>query len=73
MMKNRFLAAFALSGLVAMAACSSGEDEAAEVNVDATEQVGAPVTPAPVVTDTFAQPAIVDTAAGVTDTAVIAQ
>lgn len=75
MLKNRFLAAFALSGLVAFAACSAEEEPATDVNVEATEEVGAPVTPAPVVQDSLTAPATVDTGAaavGATDTAAAA-
>ncbi len=54
-MKNRYFAALALAGLVSFAACGGGEEAAVEETiVEDTASMAAPVTPAPVVTDTAA-------------------
>jgi len=75
MMKNRYFAALAMAGLVSFAAC--GGDEGAEGGEGMAEDTAAvaPITPAPVVTDTAATGALPTdagmdtTAAAGTDTA----
>ena len=63
---KRTLAALALAGLVAFAACGGAEEEATDETLLEDTTTVAPVTPAPVVTDT-AMPA--DTGVAATDTA----
>lgn len=74
MIKNRYFAALAMAGLVSFAACGGegGEAEGEGTAVEDTAAI-APVTPAPVVTDTAATGAMpMDTGAAAgatTDTA----
>jgi hypothetical protein len=49
-MKNRYLGALALAGIVSLAACGNKDEAASDTMVQDTTAV-APVTPAPVVMD----------------------
>ena len=72
-MKNRYFAAVALAGLVSFAACGGGEEGGElgeETLTEDTATMAAPVTPAPVVTDTGAAAGMPgDTGAAAGDTA----
>ena len=64
MMKNRFMMAFAFVGLLGLAACGGGEEEAAVEEPVVEEPAAAPVVepaPAPLPLDSAAMP--MDTAA----------